>query len=148
MAPAWEAHLESWAGEADRGVYNDAYVVASYVIDCFEAGDEAELAVAFTTLEHCLQAADAEARGVFKLGILETIQCWSSNQSGGREAFEPWLLGKCRLASAELEANYCGEYAAAEALRLAGDSATAPGPDLGGIENEWLRDLVARVSPR
>ena len=31
IGPAWEQHLESWGGSADRGVYNDVAVAAHHI---------------------------------------------------------------------------------------------------------------------
>src|SRR4051812_20904580 len=91
LAAPWHEHLAIWRGEADRGEYNDAAVVADYLVNRYEAGDLAEFPAAFATLERCLAEGDEEAIEVTTIGIVEGIQVVSSHRPFGPGAFERWL---------------------------------------------------------
>jgi hypothetical protein len=96
MEPAWQKHLEFWDNEPARGDYNDARVVAQYLVDCYERGDLSEFPAAFAVLERCLVEGDEAARELAVAGIIEGIQNITSHRPFGADVFCQWLGPKSR----------------------------------------------------
>jgi len=98
----WDAHLARWGGQ-ERGVFNDAAIVAHYVVDSYASGETDEFDGLFATIEEILLAGDDDARGVAAVGILETIQTIATHHAFGPEAFVPWLGPSSKSAWVKLD---------------------------------------------
>ena len=147
MGPAWEQHLEFWRGEANRGYYNDASVVANQLVDNFERGDLSEFAAAFALLERCLAEGDQQATGLATIGVIEDIQNIASHRSFGPWVFYEWLGPRSRAAWDELCEFWRQVGAAKEAGLLEPNSGapSTPPPDPSQIQDESLRRMLEQL---
>jgi hypothetical protein len=98
----WQRHLEWWGGE-ERGIFNDASEVASYVVESYAEGDTVELPALFAALERILREGDEAARAAAMVGVLEDIQTLASNRPFGPTVFERMLGPLSRRAWAEID---------------------------------------------
>src|SRR6185295_7464142 len=91
IGPAWQEHLAFWGEVSDRGVYNDASVIAHHVVDSFERGDLSELPAVFAVLERCLIEGNDNVQNLVTVGVLEDIQNIASHRPMGPLVFYKWL---------------------------------------------------------
>jgi hypothetical protein len=146
IGSAWREYLESWGGAADRGHFNDAGVIARYLVDSFERGDLSEFPAAFALLERCLIEGDDQAKELAVIGLLEDIQNVASHRSFGVVVFEPWLQPLSRTAWEELAESWRGVGSLADMLRTeAGAAPQSSMPDLDRIEDPELRRMLEQL---
>ncbi|MCI0357958.1 MAG: hypothetical protein L0211_05720 [Planctomycetaceae bacterium] len=143
IGSTWQEHLEFWDGEIERGDYNDASVVAHYLVDSFERGELVEFPAAFAVLERCLIEGDQNAQELAVVGIIEDIQNIALHRPFGPLVFYEWLGPSSRVAWDELCA-FWQQVAAAKPAGLLEPRATQPAPaiDPSQIEDSTLRRIA------
>ena len=90
LAEPWREHLGFW-GDDERGMYNDASVVAGHLVDLLVAGNLQGLSAAFAGVEALLARGDRDARAMLIVGVIEGTQNISLNRGRSPEEFNPFL---------------------------------------------------------
>jgi hypothetical protein len=140
---AWENHLEFWAGQLERGHYNDAAVIAHHLVESFERGDVSEFPATFAVLERCLSEGDEEVLNLVTVGVIEGIQNIASHRPFGSQPFLDWLGPRGRIAWDELCVQWeqVAQAIASETVK----PSPFPMPDLNRIENPERRQIVEQI---
>ena len=147
ICPAWRAHLEFWGDAPDRGIYNDAAVIASHLVDSFERGELSEFPATFALLERCLVEGDQPIRDLIMIGVIEDIQNIASHRPFGAGVFVAWLGPASRAAWDEVN-GWWGELTAAKAAGLlepALGQHASPVVDPSDIQDLALRRMVEQL---
>ncbi len=144
---AWRVHLEFWGDAPDRGIYNDAAVIAHHLVDSFELGEISEFPAAFALLERCLVEGDEPVRELVMVGVIEDIQNIASHRSCGPDVFVAWLGPASRAAWDEVN-RWWDELAAAKAAGLLKPSPGQAAPavvDPDEVQDPALRRMVEQL---
>ena len=91
IGPAWQEYLAFWGDESNRGLFNDAAVIAHHLVDSFARGEVSEFPAAFAVLEACLAEANDQVRNLVMEGVIEDIQNIASHRAFGPSVFCRWL---------------------------------------------------------
>jgi hypothetical protein len=146
-AHAWEEYMRRWNGQAERGHYNDAGVIAHHLVDRFEGGHLDEFPAAFALLEGCLVEGDEQTKELASIGIIEDIQNIASHRPFGPRVFYQWLGSESRAAWDQLCEDWqkVAEAKAAGLLEPEGGQSSAPPPDPSQIEDPALRCMLEQI---
>jgi hypothetical protein len=144
---AWQTHLDFWKGEMDRGLYNDAAVIAHHLVESFERDELLEFPSAFAVLERCLIEGDKEARDLATIGVIEDIQNIASHRHFGAGVFVAWL-GPASRAAWDVVLGWWEQLAEAKAAGLLeprpGQS-TPPVVDPSDVQDPALRRMIEQL---
>jgi hypothetical protein len=147
---AWAEHLKFWGDDPQRGVFNDAAVIAHHLVDSFGRGDESEFPAAFALLERCLLDGDDGVRSFAVIGVIEGIQNIASHRPFGRQVFYPFLGPMSRAAWDEL----CESWQRVISAKAAGlleppvGHAAASSVDPSQVEDPALRRILEQMHRR
>jgi hypothetical protein len=139
--------LEFWGDEPERGLYNDAAVIAHHLVDSYERGDLSEFPTAFALLERCLTEGDKPTRDLVMIGLIEAIQNIASHRPFGPGVFATWLSPASRAAWDEV-IDWWDQLAKAKAAGLLGPrpgQPAAPVVDPGDVQDPALRRMVEQL---
>jgi hypothetical protein len=141
IGPAWREHLECWAGNPERGIFNDAAVIARHIVDSFERGDVSEFPAVFALLERCLAEGDDTARELAVVGIIEDIQNIATHRHFGPRVFCAWLGPESQAAWDEL----CGFWQGVADSKASGLLGAGQPVDPSQIKDAALRRELERL---
>lgn len=147
IEPAWLEHLAFWGDVQQRGVFNDAAVVAHHLVYSVERGELSEFPAVFALLERCLVEGDENVREFATLGVIEGIQNIASHRSFGPMVFYDWLGTKSRVAWDELCVSWqrIAEAKAAGLLEPQSGQAAAMPVDPSEIQDPDLRRIMEQI---
>ena len=153
LAEPWREHLVSW-GDDERGIYNDASVVAGYLVELLVAGNHGELSAAFAAVEGLLAIGDRDTRAMLIVGVIEDTQNISLNRGRNPGDFGPFL-GPETAAAWDRAQRYwqaIGATSLADVVRWERgvSAASRPGIDPATISDPGLRRIaesLQRPSP-
>jgi hypothetical protein len=141
VCPAWREHLDFWGDEPDRGVYNDAAVIAHHLVDSYERGDVLEFPAAFALVERCLAEGDDPTRELVMVGVIEDIQNIASHRQFGPGVFVKWLGPASRAAWDEV----IGWWDQLAQAKAAGLLEPRPGqPETPVVDPSDVQDMALR----
>jgi hypothetical protein len=147
VGPAWREHLAFWGDEQDRGLYNDAAVIAHHLVDSYERGDLSEFPAAFAVLERFLTEGDQPTRDLVMIGVIEDIQNIASHRPFGPGVFAAWLGPASRAAWEEVNGwwDQLAEAKAAVALAPRAAQPASPVVDPSDVQEPGLRRMVEQM---
>jgi hypothetical protein len=147
IGPAWQEHLAFWGEEPDRGVFNDAAVLAHHLIESFERGEVSEFPAAFAVLERCLAEGDEQVRKLVMVGVIEDIQNIASHREFGPSVFCEWLGPLSRAAWDEVIGwwEQLAEAKAAGLLKPQPGQPPSPVVDPGDVQDPALRRMIEQL---
>ena len=113
----WNAHLDYWGGEEDRGLYNDIAVFAHYIVDSYRESQTEEFEAGFSLIEDMITEGPADVRKLMMIGLLEDVQNISSHDGWGYQDFERWMGPNSKAAWQEVARMWEGKHSLADVLR-------------------------------
>lgn len=147
IGPAWQEYLTFWGDESDRGVFNDAGVVAHHLVASYERGELSEFPAAFAVLETCLAEGDERVRELAMVGVIEDIQNIASHRVFGPSVFRDWLGPLSQAAWDEV----VGWWNQLAEIKAAGHLEPRPGQppstvvDLDEVQDPALRRMIEQL---
>ncbi len=90
IGPDWEEHLEFWDDD-DPGYYNEAIVIANYVVNRIEFNSLKDMPSIFQAIENIIENGTDEAKTIAIYGFLESARNIASHQAFTDKALIPFL---------------------------------------------------------